>query len=89
MFLVRVHIGGLVFLAVVTSDKAEANTEEKEEDCVGSHVACQWCSDDKFSHTDSFIENFIREVQMNAYAYSLHLLQADSWEPLEETGAVI
>ena len=38
MFLVRVNIGGVVFLAVVSSDKAEANTEYKEEDWVGSHA---------------------------------------------------
>ena len=36
MFLVRVHIG--VILAVVSSDYAEANTENKEEDWAGSHV---------------------------------------------------
>lgn len=86
MFLVRVHIG--VILAVVSSDYAEANTENKEEDWAGSHVGggCHWCSDDQLSHMDSFIGNFIRKVKMNANAYSL--LTADSWKSWKETGEV-
>ena len=36
----RVHIGRLVAVVVVSNDKAEAETENKEEACVGSHAGC-------------------------------------------------
>ena len=78
----RVHIGRLVAVVVVSNDKAEAETENQEEACVGSHAGCQWFSDDKFSHIAPFIANCIREQQGNAY--SLHKMQAERWKPLEE-----
>ena len=39
----RVHIGRLVAVVVVSNDKAEGETENKEEACVGSHAGwgCQ------------------------------------------------